>query len=77
MAAHQLLAPMPELTLDAGCIVTWEAIDPATGAAVTGVTITAASVRAINFAPDDTPPAEETLPLFVPIPADEAEPVSV
>lgn len=75
MTAYQLLAPMPELTLDAGCTVTWEAIDPATGAAVTGVAITAASVRAVNYAPnlDTTPPnVDDVLPFFVPIPEDEA-----
>lgn len=76
MTAHQLLGPMPELTLDAGCTVTWEAIDPASGAAVTGVTITQAAVRAVNFAPTLTGQVvepEPILPYFVPIPADESE----
>lgn len=71
MTAYQLIAPMPALTLDAGCSLTFEAIDPATGATVTGVTISSASVYGVNFAPDeDTAPSpdEDPLPLFVPIP---------
>ena len=79
MPAFQLIAPMPALTLDAGCIVTFEAIDPDTGAAVTGVKIANATVYAVNIAPElDTgpgpgaPPADDELPLFVPIPAEAA-----
>ncbi len=69
MAANQLIAPLADMTLDAGCTVTWEAIDPATGAAVTGVAITGATVRAVNFVDEDTPAASDVLPVFVPIPA--------
>lgn len=75
MTAYQLKAPMPVMTLDAGCTVAWEAIDPSTGAAVTGVAITQGTVRAVNFAPNltgETPPEEDVLPYFVPIPEDEA-----
>lgn len=56
MAAHQLLARMPPLTLDAGCTVTVEAIDPSTGATVTGVTITSAAVYATNTTEGKLPP---------------------
>ena len=68
MAAHQLLAPMPAYTLDSGCIITFEAIDPDTGAVVSGVTITNAGVYGVND--DQTFPSLEApgLPLFVPIP---------
>ncbi len=77
MTAHQLLAPMPELTLDSGCSVAWEAIDPATGAAVTGVVITVATVRAVNLAPEEAAPPADVLPVFVPTPATDEEPVPV
>lgn len=71
MTAYQLIGPLPPLTLDAGCMVTFEAIDPATGAAVTGVTVSSASLYGVNLTDDaDTGPApeEDPLPLFVPIP---------
>lgn len=71
MAGAQLIGPMPELTLDSGCTVTFEAIDPLTGANVTGVTITKATLYGVNLAPDfDTPVKPEDLPtpLWVPIP---------
>lgn len=48
MTDHQLLAPLPQLSLDAGCSVTFEAIDPDSGAAVAGVTISEAVVYATN-----------------------------
>lgn len=44
MAAYQLLAGLPPLTLDAGCTVTVEAINPTTGAAVTGVTVSSVTI---------------------------------
>jgi hypothetical protein len=68
MAGFQLIAPMPALTLDAGCTVTFEAIDPDTGAAISGVEIASATVYAVNFAPDEEgPPPAEELPLFAPM----------
>jgi hypothetical protein len=48
VASLQLLAPLPFLTLDAGCTVTVEAIDPFTGAAVTGVTVSLVAIYAAN-----------------------------
>lgn len=68
MADYQLLAPMPLITLDAGCTLTLEAIDPDTGAAVTGVTVSAVAIYGSNYAPPDkTPEPESPLPVFVPI----------
>lgn len=54
MAANQLIAALPPLTLDAGCTITLEAIDPSTGAAVTGVIVSQVGIYATNAAP--TPP---------------------
>lgn len=54
MAASQLLARLPFLSLDAGCTVTFEAIDPATGAAVAGVTISQATIYATGSTPTAT-----------------------
>lgn len=71
MTAYQLIAPLPAFTLDAGSTITFEAINPDTGAAVTGVTISSASIYGVNFTDDDqTGPAveEDPLPLFLPIP---------
>lgn len=39
MATDQLMAPLPQLVLAGGMIVKLEAIDPTTGAAVAGVTV--------------------------------------
>jgi hypothetical protein len=50
MTAYQLIGGLPAVTLDAGCTVTFEAIDPDTGAAVTGVAITQAAIYATNVA---------------------------
>lgn len=69
MTAHQLLGPLPEVTLDSGCTVTFEAIDPATGAAVTGVVISQASLYGVNLTDDGAPaPVEALPPLYVSIP---------
>lgn len=46
MAAHQLIAPLPLLTLDAGCTITVEAIDPDSGANVTGVVVSQVAIYA-------------------------------
>lgn len=74
MTDHQLVAPMPDATLISGCTVTFEAINPDTGVAVTGVTISSATLHGVNAVPADTvtPPADDVLPYFVPIPVDEA-----
>lgn len=59
MPANQMKAGMPMLTLDAGCTVTLEAIDPLTGANVTGVTVSAVAIYGVNQTPGaklDAPP---------------------
>lgn len=59
------------MTLNAGATVTFEAIDPNTGAQVTGVTVSQVALHGINYAPDfDTPAGqfEPILPLFAPVP---------
>jgi hypothetical protein len=64
MASYQLPAGMPPMTLNAGCTVTVEAIDPDTGATVTGVTVSQVAIYATNVTPGDPVTApEETLTL--------------
>lgn len=53
MTAHQLLGPLPEVTLNSGCTVTFEAIDPGTGADVSGVVVSLAALYGVNTT-DDT-----------------------
>jgi hypothetical protein len=62
VATAQLAASIPPLTLDAGCTITVEAIDPTTGAAVTGVTVSQVTIYADNSAFTATP--VERHPLF-------------
>lgn len=45
---------MPVMSLNSGCTVTLEAIDPATGANVTGVTVTLAAFYGLNLTEDAT-----------------------
>jgi hypothetical protein len=63
MASWQLIAPLPLITLDAGCTLTVEAIDPDTGAAVTGVTVSQVTIYADNSSTLPTAPIERT-PLY-------------
>ena len=58
MTAWQLIGPLPLYTLDAGCTITVEAIDPATGAAVTGVVVSQVTIYGVNNVPDQEQPAE-------------------
>lgn len=62
MAASQLIAPLPPLTLDAGCTVTVEAINPTTGAAVSGVTVSQVTLYAYT---DAAPVPLEPGPTFL------------
>ena len=50
-----VLAQLPELTLDAGCTVTFEALSPTTGATVSGVVISSATLYGVNETGDQTP----------------------
>lgn len=64
MTAHQFIAPLGLWTLDAGCMLIAEAIDPASGANVTGVTVSQFTIYGENVVPDDatSPGASEALP---------------
>jgi hypothetical protein len=62
VATAQLAASIPPLTLDAGCTITVEAIDPTTGAAVTGVSVSQVTIYADNSA--FTPKVIERTPMF-------------
>lgn len=55
MATDTLKSGIPFLALDGGMSVVFEAIDPATGAAVTGVKVSAVAIYADNLY---TPPGE-------------------
>lgn len=66
MTAYQLKAPMPAYTLDAGCQITVEAIDPNTGAQVTGVTMTNFTIRTPNNVDALSRTTVERAPLWVP-----------
>lgn len=69
MASAQLIGPLPEVTLSSGCTVTFEAIDPNSGATVTGVTVSQAALWGVNLTEDAAvPPAEALPPLYVSIP---------
>ena len=39
MATDQLMAPLPQITLEPGMQIVFEAISPTTGLAITGVTV--------------------------------------
>lgn len=51
MASYQLISSLGVYTLEAGMTVTVEAIDPETGAAVTGVTVSSVAIYASNSFP--------------------------
>lgn len=60
------LAALPEVTLDAGCTVTFEALDAATGATVTGVVVSNAALYGVNVTDDGSAePLEALPPLYV------------
>lgn len=44
MAVQQLMAPLPQILLEGGCMIKFEAIDPTTGLAVAGVTAKAIAI---------------------------------
>lgn len=53
MASSQLIAPLPLVTLENGMTVTFEAIDPDTGAAVAGVQVSTAVVYVSTATPEE------------------------
>ncbi len=48
MASYQLIGPLPQVTLDAGCTITLEAIHALTGAPVSGVTVSQVAIYGVN-----------------------------
>lgn len=64
MATDTLVAGFPDLDLLAGMTVTFEAINPTTGAAVGGVVISAGSIYGRDLGAGDG--ANPPLPLLVP-----------
>jgi hypothetical protein len=58
VASFQCIAPLPLITLDAGCTVTLEAIDPDTGAAVTGVIVSQVAIYGVNDVAVDVIPTD-------------------
>jgi len=58
-----LIGPLPAVTLDSGCSIEFDAIDPATGASVSGVTVTLGTIYGNTSA--DTPELEQPSPLLV------------
>lgn len=67
MAGEPLIAPLALMTLDAGCTITLEAIDPTTGAAVTGVTVSQAAIYADNSTYNAAPLVRQPLYALEPI----------
>lgn len=64
----ELISTMAQVQLTNGCTVSWEAIDPATGAPVDGVIIRDAVLYGYDLTdipPDQAPPVA---PLWVPLP---------
>lgn len=47
-----VLASLPEVTLDNGCTVTFEALDPTTGATITGVVVSNGALYGVNVTDD-------------------------
>ena len=62
MTAHQLIGPLPLLSLDSGCTITVEAIDPDTGANVSGVLVSEFAMLGNNAVAEPTPVTAD--PLF-------------
>lgn len=69
-----LIGPMPVVTLFGGAVISFEAVDPLTGANVSGVEVSAALVSAEDFTvtPEgaDAPSVANTA-IFLPGPAGE------
>lgn len=66
MSNPLLRGDLPEVTLDAGCTITFEALDPNTGATITGVVVSNAALYGVNVT-DDTGagPLEPLPPIYV------------
>lgn len=67
MASYQLIGPGALVTLDSGCTVTFEAIDPDTGAAVSGVAVSSATLYVTTDTPSLVAVEQPTLLAFEPL----------
>lgn len=69
----ELISTLAEATLSGGMYVRFEAIDPTTGAAVTGVKVSAVAVLAELEAAglNAQVPLDDTIPQWVPVPLDD------
>ena len=63
MTVWTLQAPMAELSLPGGSTVTFEAIDPTTGAAVAGVTVTSFTIFGSQ---EGASTLEDIVPVYTP-----------
>ena len=64
----ELISTMAQVPLTYGCTVSWEAIDPTTGATITGVVIRDATLYGYPLGGSSVPAVSEVAPAFVPIP---------
>ena len=53
MASDTLMAPLPSVVLPPGAQITFEAIDPTTGSAVTGVTVSNIAILGVDLSSSD------------------------
>jgi hypothetical protein len=61
----QLQAGLPASVLVGGSVLSFEAIDPTTGAAVSGVTVSGVAVYGVDVSADTTT-LEDAFPLYTP-----------
>lgn len=64
----ELISTMAQVQLTNGCKVSWEAIDPDTGAPVDGVIIRDAVLYGYDLTDTPPPATVDQTPLFVPLP---------
>lgn len=72
MADFQLIGPMPSLDLDTGMSITFEAINASTGAAVSGVTVSSATIYVRSELEDLAGSEATVLPTYVAIGDDDS-----
>lgn len=66
MAVDQMLAPLPKLKLEKNYTVQFEAIDPTSGAAVTGVTVNNVSLTTDQEASFGVTDPQDVMPFLLP-----------
>ena len=72
----ELVASMPVLPLTGDCVVRFEAINPSTGVAVSGVTISQATIYAVDVDGDSADAVDSGPFMLVPGPTPAASPGS-